>query len=65
METSQAWAQRQFGGCQLGDARRTARAVQLAAAMHQTPSASLPQQLKSWSATKAAYRFSGDEAYQY
>jgi hypothetical protein len=65
METSRAWAQRQFGSCQLGDARRTARVVQLAAAMHRAPNASLPQQLKTWAATKAGYRLLGAEAFQY
>jgi len=39
--------------------------VKIAAAIHAAPGASLPQQMKSWKATKAAYRFFGDEAYQY
>ena len=33
--------------------------------MHAAPSASIPQQMKTWKATKAAYRFFSDEAYQY
>jgi Transposase DNA-binding len=65
METSHEWARRQFGACQLGDWRRTQRAVKMAAAMHAAPGASIPQQMKSWKATKAAYRFLRDEAYQY
>jgi hypothetical protein len=65
IETSYEWAQRQFGACQLGDRRRTRRAVKIAAAMHAAPEASIPQQMKSWKATKAAYRFFSDEAYQY
>jgi hypothetical protein len=39
--------------------------VQIAAAMHAAPGASLPQQMQSWKATKAAYRFFSNEAYQY
>lgn len=33
--------------------------------MRTAPGASIPQQMRSWKATKAAYRFLGDEAYQY
>jgi hypothetical protein len=65
LETSQEWAYRQFGACQLGDRRRNQRAVEIAAAMHAAPGASIPQQMKTWKATKAAYRFFSDEAYQY
>jgi Transposase DNA-binding/Transposase Tn5 dimerisation domain len=65
IETSQEWANRQFGACQLGDRRRIQRAVKIAAALHAAPGASIPQQMKSWKATKAAYRFFSDEAYQY
>jgi hypothetical protein len=65
VETSQEWASRQYGACQLGDHRRNQRAIKIAAAIHAAPSASIPQQMKSWKATKAAYRFFGDEAYQY
>ena len=64
-ETPTEWAQKQFGGCQLGDSRRTQRLITIAAAMLEAPGASIPQQMKSWAATKAAYRLLSDEALQY
>lgn len=51
-----AWAAAQWGQLELGDRRRTKRAVELGLAMVRQPEASLPEQLKSWGATKAAYR---------
>ncbi len=51
-----AWAAFTFGGVQLGDQRRTRRAVQLAAALMRNPSASLPHQLRAPKDLKAAYR---------
>lgn len=65
VETAQGWAERQFGACQLGDWRRTRRAVAIGAAMLEAPGASIPQQMQSPKDTKAAYRFFSDEAYQY
>jgi hypothetical protein len=50
------WAQRQWGETQLGDQRRTRRAVRVGAALASQPAASLPQQTASWSELKAAYR---------
>lgn len=50
------WAQEQFGGCQLGDARRTKRAVEVAARVAALPSGSTPQQTHGWGECKAAYR---------
>jgi hypothetical protein len=56
------WAQWNFGNCQLGDKRRTARLVQLAEQFGSNPSASLPDQTEIWSDLKAAYRlFDRDE----
>lgn len=49
------WAKHTFGGANLGDARRTERAVSLAASLMHNPSASLPQQMGSHAALKAAY----------
>ncbi len=63
--TAQAWAERQFGECQLGDWRRTERAVKMGVAMREAPGKPIPQQMRSPKDTKAAYRFLGDEAYQY
>ena len=52
----QQWAEEQFGDCQLGDARRTKRAVMLAAQVAAHPSGTTPQQTNGWGDCKAAYR---------
>lgn len=49
------WAEAQFGSCQLGDARRTRRAVKVAGQFAQAPDATTPQQIERWSDLKAAY----------
>jgi hypothetical protein len=54
------WAVTEFGGAQLGDARRTKRLVQLAQQRSRHPTASLTQ--AGWAAAKAAYRFFANEA---
>ena len=52
------WAAVEFGEAELGDARLTARLVQLAAAVGAQPGASLPQAMgQEPGAVKAAYRF--------
>jgi len=53
---SRNWALVQFGEAQLGDKRRTRRLVQLAAAITEDPSMSLPKQLPAWSDLVGAYR---------
>jgi hypothetical protein len=51
------WAQRQFGQVQLGDARRTERAVKYAALAAKAPSHSIPRQCDGdWKQVKGAYR---------
>lgn len=50
------WCEQQFGRAELADARRTRRLVAVATAMTETPQQSIPQQMKSPAATKAAYR---------
>lgn len=50
------WAKRTFGDVVLGDTRRTARAVELAAAMLTNPAASLPRQLPTKAALIASYQ---------
>lgn len=50
------WAEAQFGSCQLGDARRTRRAVQVASQIALSPDATTPRQFEDWSDLKAAYR---------
>jgi len=51
------WVSREFGGADLGDARRDARLVGLARALSERPEVSLPQALQDRAALKAAYRF--------
>lgn len=51
-----AWAEQQFGACRLGDARRTARTVKVAAQFAADPSGSTPQQTESWAGCQGAYR---------
>jgi hypothetical protein len=55
------WAQQQFESCELGDARRTARAIKTAAQFAADPSASTPDQTETWSDCKAAYRLFDEE----
>lgn len=50
------WAEQQFGDCELGDARRTKRAVSTAALFAAHPSGSTPEQTENWADCKAAYR---------
>lgn len=49
------WAQMNFGNCQLGDKRRTERLIQVASDVASNPSASFPDQMKTWGDLKAAY----------
>jgi hypothetical protein len=50
------WSQEQFGRCELGDRRRTARLVRYAAQAAADPSSSTPRQTECWDECKAAYR---------
>jgi hypothetical protein len=55
-----AWAQRHFGGCALGDARRSQRLLTLAAGWVRQPGASIPRLSAGHAgASKAAYRLLG------
>jgi Transposase DNA-binding/Transposase DDE domain len=51
-----AWAEQNFGMCDLGDVRRTRRAVRLARQMAGNPAGSTPAQTETWGDLKAAYR---------
>jgi hypothetical protein len=51
------WAVTEFGGADLGDARRTARLVHLASVLGAQPTASLPDATDDPATLKAAYRF--------
>lgn len=55
MQAHLEWAQVNFGDCQLGDKRRTRRLIQIAAEVARNPSASFPDQLRTWGDLKAAY----------
>ena len=50
------WSRRQFGTVDLGDQRRERRAVMMATRLTRNPTASLPNQMGSPKALKAAYR---------
>ena len=56
MQSDKAWAQLNFGSCELGDKRRTKRLVRVAEEIAGNPSASLPNQFEDWGDLKAAYR---------
>ncbi|MDO9714784.1 IS4/Tn5 family transposase DNA-binding protein, partial [Paracraurococcus lichenis] len=56
MEDAGSWAERQWGEVDLGNHRRTRRAVTMGAAMAAQPAAGLPGQMGSWAGAKAAYR---------
>ena len=56
IQTSREWAVGNFGGCELGDARRTRRAVEVAARMADHPGGSSPRQMNEWAELKACYR---------
>ncbi len=56
-----AWAALQFGEVELGDVRRTRRAVRVASQMARHPSASIPEQAHDWAETKASYRLFSEE----
>ena len=57
MTANATWAEAEFGDAELGDARRTARLVQLASVLGAQPHASLPQAAADPATLKAAYRF--------
>lgn len=59
---SEQWTVENFGGCELGDERRTKRLVKIAKNMLAAPDKSLPTQNCEWSETKAAYRFFANES---
>ena len=56
IETAGKWAEVEFGGVELGDARRTARVIKVAERLARSPGGTLPGPLPSWAEMKAAYR---------
>lgn len=57
----EAWAEEQFGECDLGDLRRTKRMVKFAAQAAAKPNATTPEQTERWADCKAAYRLFDQE----
>lgn len=55
------WAQQQFGECDLGDKRRTRRAVETAAKFAANPDGSTPKQTETWADCQGAYRLFHEE----
>jgi len=55
------WAQQQFGECDLGDKRRTRRAVETAAKFAANPDGSTPKQMETWADCQGAYRLFHEE----
>jgi Transposase DDE domain. len=53
---AQEWAETTFGQVELGDMRRTRRAVKAATGMAENASGSLPAQMRSWKEMMALYR---------
>jgi hypothetical protein len=62
LEQADKWAVENFGTAELGDLRRTDRLVKMATAIAENPSASLPESMRNWADTLAAYRFLDNEA---
>jgi hypothetical protein len=62
----EAWAEREFGDCVLGDRRRNQRLKQLAVQVAARPDGSTPDQTETWADLKAAYRLfaSADVSFQ-
>ena len=60
-----AWAETEFEGIDLGDARRNRRAIRLIDRLSAKPSANLPQACADWADTIAAYRFFGNDEVQW
>ena len=61
LEHVDKWAVENFGTAELGDLRRTDRLVKMATALAENPSASLPESMRNWGDTLAAYRFLDNE----
>ncbi len=65
LQNPEEWAAQTFGMAECGDPRRTDRLVQIAAALAGNPSGSLPECMRSWNDTQAAYRLLENEAVTY
>jgi hypothetical protein len=59
------WADEEFRGIDLGDARRNGRAARLLERLAERPTASIPGACNGWAETQAAYRFLGADGYDW
>lgn len=55
------WAQEELGGVDLGDARRSRRAVLILSRFMGAPESSIPRATENWAGAKAAYRYFDNE----
>jgi hypothetical protein len=62
MNEIEMWAVEQLGRVELGDKRRTRRAVDIAQGMARRPADSLAQQMAGWNEQRGAYRLLDSEA---
>jgi len=60
-EADRDWAEAEFGAARLGDCRRTRRLVQIGRAFYARPQANIPEACATVAATRAAYRFFGND----
>lgn len=56
IQSAAGWANTELCDAELGDVRRTARAVKVAAALAKSPGGTLPDPISNWAELKAAYR---------
>ena len=61
MDDARQWAEEQWSACDLGDRRRTRRAVALGVRMAEHSDRSLPRQMAGMADLKAAYRLLDSE----
>ncbi|MFM9025457.1 MAG: IS4 family transposase [Planctomycetaceae bacterium] len=59
------WIEAELGGAELGDARLTARLLEMTGRFYDKPTANIPQACGSAAEAKAAYRFLDNEAVQW
>ena len=62
MDNEASWAVEQFGSVELGDKRRTQRAVEIGQAMARRPGDGLVKQMGDWNGQRGAYRLLDNEA---
>src|SRR5258708_37934952 len=61
MDSVEWWAVEQFGMVELGDKRRTQRAVEMAQGMARRPADGIAKQMGDWNGQRGAYRLLDNE----